>query len=170
MTRVGERKALLTRVLLGAIVACAALSTAWWLRALFFPYEGNREPVDVSTPDVSSVQFGDTADFPVMLERPLFWPERKPAAPGATAAGESTEAAAGTEGLVYLGAIVKGTQHQVLFKDGDKVQVLREGERIRGFEIRRISADGVTLSGSSGDVTLPPPVDNSATIEFRRAE
>jgi hypothetical protein len=170
MTLVQARTALLTRILLGAIVACVALSTAWWLHALFSSHEGDREPVEVTIPDVSSVQFGGGADYPALLERPLFWPERAPAPPGATATANGTEAAAGVEGLVYLGVILKGEQRQVLFKDGDNVQVLHEGEKIRGLEIRRISTAGVTLSGSNGDVTLPVPVDNADTIEFRRTE
>lgn len=166
-----RRIALTTRILLGAIAASLLLSTAWWLYALIASHQGNREPVEVAIPDVSSVRFDASGNYPAMLERPLFWPERKPAPPGETAEAASGEAAAaGPEGLVYLGVIVKGDVKQALLKDGDEVRVLHEGERIRGLAIRRIGVDGVTLAGNAGDVHLPAPVDNSATIDIRRTQ
>jgi len=125
----------------------------------------------VAIPDVSSVRFDPSGNYPAMLERPLFWPERKPAPPAETAEAASGEAAAaGPEGLVYLGVIVKGDVKQALLKDGDEVRVLHEGERIRGLAIRRIGVDGVTLAGSAGDVHLPVPVDHSDTIDIRRTQ
>ena len=165
-----RRIALTTRILLGAIAASLLLSTAWWLYALFASHQGNREPVEVAIPDVSSVRFDASGNYPAMLERPLFWPERKPAPPGETAEAGSGAEAAGTEGLVYLGVIVKGDVKQALLKDGDEVRVLHEGETIRGLAIRRIGVDGVTLAGNAGDVHLPAPVDNSATIDIRRTQ
>ena len=80
------------------------------------------------------------------------------------------EGAAGPEGLVYLGVILKGDVKQALLQDSDGVRVLHEGERIRGLEIRRISAEGGTLAGSSGEVHLPAPVDNSESIEIRQLQ
>jgi hypothetical protein len=170
MTQLQQRTALTTRILLGAIAASLCLSTAWALYALFVSHEGNREPVEVKIPDVSGVRFDGGANYPAMLERPLFWPERAPAPPGEAVAGVAAQGAAGPEGLVYLGVILKGDVKQALLQDSDGVRVLHEGERIRGLEIRRISAEGVTLAGSSGEVHLPAPVDNSESIEIRQLQ
>jgi hypothetical protein len=48
--------------------------------------------------------------------------------------------------------------------------VLREGETIRGLEVRRISAEGVLLGNAGSEVKLPAPVDRTEFIEIRRME
>ena len=74
------------------------------------------------------------------------------------------------DGLVYLGVLVKQPERQVLLRDGEGVHVLREGETIRGLEVRRISAEGVLLGNATSEVKLPAPVDRTGSIEFRRME
>ena len=170
MTQLQQRTALTTRILLGAIAASLCLSTAWALYTLFSSHEGNREPVEVPIPDVSSVRFDGGANYPAMLERPLFWPERAPAPPGETGAAGSAQAAQGPEGLLYLGGVVRGDVRQALLQDSGSVHVLREGERIRGLEVRHISAEGVTLVGADSEAKLPAPVDRTEFIEIRRME
>ncbi len=170
MTQLQQRTALTTRILLGAIAASLCLSTAWALYTLFSSHEGNREPVEVPIPDVSSVRFDGGANYPAMLERPLFWPERAPAPPGETGAAGSAQAAQGPEGLLYLGGVVRGGVREALPQGRGSAPGPPGGEGIRRPGVRHISAEGVTLVGADSEAKLPAPVDRTEFIEIRRME
>lgn len=167
MKQLRERTAMARRVLLGAIAAMLCLAVVLWLSAGPSTEDGEVAPLDITIPDTSGISRASGGDYPSMLDRPLFWPERSPVQPEAQA---DTEGGAGPEGLVYLGVLVKGAQRQVLLNDGGNVHVLREGETIRGLEVRRISADGVLLGNASSEVKLPAPEDRTEIIDIRRME
>ena len=163
------RTMMTTRVLLGTIGACLGLAALLWLLAGPSAPDSDVEPLEVRIPDAAGIAQGQGEDYPMMLEQPLFWAER---APSLVADGGSATAgtAAGPDGLVYLGVLVNEPRRQVLLRDGDSVHVLREGETIRGLEVRRITAEGVLLGNATSEVKLPVPVDRSEFIEIRRME
>lgn len=163
------RTAMTTRVLAGSIGACLGLAALMWLFAGPSAPDGKVEPLEVTIPDAGGIAQGSGDHFPMMLEQPLFWAERAPSL--AEEGGKGTAATiAGPDGLVYLGVLVKQPERQVLLRDGEGVHVLREGETIRGLEVRRISAEGVLLGNATSEVKLPAPVDRTGSIEIRRME
>lgn len=164
------RTAMATRVLLGATGVCLGLAALLWLFAGSSGQDGAVEPIEVTIPDATGIAQGAGGNYPMMLDQPLFWPERVPAPAAETEQGGAGGAAAGPEGLVYLGVIVKGDERQALLKDGESVHVLREGETIRDLAVRHIGAEGVTLASATAEVRLPAPVEPTESIEFRRLE
>ena len=164
------RTALTTRVLAGSIGACLGLAALMWLFAGSSGQDGEVEPLEVTIPDAGGMAQAGGGSYPMMLEQPLFWPERVAAPEAAAEQGAAAGGAAGPDGLVYLGVIVKGDERQALLKDGGSVHVLREGETIRGLEVRRIGAEGVLLGNATSEVKLPAPVDRTGSIEIRRME
>lgn len=170
MMQLQARTAMTTRILTGAIAAGLALAALLWLFAGPSGPDEGVEPLDITIPDADGTVRGADGNYPMMLDQPLFWPERAPASAAEGGAGAAVAGAVSPDGLVYLGVIVKGDERLALLRDGESVHVLREGETIRGFAVRRISAEGVTLAGATAEVQLPAPVDRSGSIEIRRLE
>ena len=169
MNQLHDRTAITTRVLLGAIAVVLLLTAVSWLIAGRSAGHGEVKPLDITIPDTGVIPPVSGGDYPAMLDRPLFWPERAPVQPGEQATAGAA-GGGGPEGLVYLGVLVRGAQRQVLLSDGGSVHVLREGETIRGLEVRRISGEGVLLGNATSEVNLPVPVDRTEFIEIRRME
>lgn len=163
------RTMMTTRVLLGAVGACLGLAALLWLFAGPSAPDSDVEPLEVRVPDAGGIAQGPGEEYPMMLEQPLFWAER---APSLAADGDNATAgtAAGPDGLVFLGVLVNEPLRQVLLRDGESVHVLREGETIRGLEVRHINAEGVLLGNATSEVKLPVPVDRTEFIEIRRME
>ena len=88
----------------------------------------------------------------MMLEQPLFWPERAPslAPEGGSGEGCGDGGAAGPDGLVYLGVIVKGDERQVLLKDGGACTCC---VKVRQFAASRSGASAPRACCSA----TPPP-------------
>ena len=78
------RTALTTRVLAGSIGACLGLAALMWLFAGSSGQDGEVEPLEVTIPDAGGMTQAGAGSYPMMLEQPLFWPERV-AAPEAAA-------------------------------------------------------------------------------------
>lgn len=100
--------------------------------------------------DAAISQWGNTA-----LARPLFNPGRRPAdQPGAAADGS----------LPRLSAIIvtAGGSAAVFAADGQKPQVIAQGDSIAGYVLNRIAPDHVELSGPGGPLTLRPQFAGAA--------
>ena len=132
-------------VLAGALFLL--LVTAWLWPAPTAPSRqlpAMMSPATADATDAAISQWGSTA-----LARPLFNPSRRPLdQPGATADGT----------LPRLSAIIitGGTSAAVFAADGQKPQVVRQGDTIGGYVLNRITPDHVELSGPGGTLTLHP--------------
>jgi hypothetical protein len=101
-----------------------------------------------------------------ILARPLFSPDRRPAA----------AAARSIAGLPRLtGIVVTGTRKVAIFAAPGKAVVAEEGLRLGAYEVTAISDAGVTVAGPEGTTMLrpifdpaPPPVTKAAM--FQRPE
>ena len=94
----------------------------------------------------------DMAALAAILARPLFAPDRRPAAAGPAA----------RETLPRLtGIIVDRQRRTAVFEaaDGGRPLVLAEDGRIAGFVVRRIEPGEVMLDGPGGPRTLRPTFD-----------
>jgi general secretion pathway protein N len=99
----------------------------------------------------------DGARFvPLILARPLFALDRRPKAGPAAAAGVAADALPRLAGI-----LIDPPQRHAIFQPSDdgKPLTLVEGDRIAGWQIQRIAADGVTLTGPSGAEILQPKPD-----------
>ncbi|MFL5256696.1 MAG: hypothetical protein ACJ8AI_28130 [Rhodopila sp.] len=88
----------------------------------------------------------------VILARPLFSPDRRPAAAGARS----------ISGLPRLaGIVVTGSRKVAIFAapPGGKPVVADEGERLGVYDVKTISEDGVTVVGPEGAMVLRPIFD-----------
>ena len=87
-----------------------------------------------------------------ILARPLFSPDRRPAA----------SAARSVSGLPRLtGIVVTGAGKFAIFAAPGKAVVAEEGGRLGAYEVTAISDAGVTLVGPAGATTLRPVFDPS---------
>lgn len=102
----------------------------------------------------------DAASFvPIIQARPLFALDRRPKAGPAPVGAQSDD-------LPRLaGILIDHTQRRAIFQPpGDgKPATLVEGDQIAGWQIQKIAADGVTLTGPKGTQTLQPKADPSLT-------
>jgi hypothetical protein len=87
-----------------------------------------------------------------ILARPLFSPDRRPAA----------SAARSVSGLPRLTGIVVTAGHKVaIFATPGKAVVAEEGVRLGAYEVTAISDSGVTVAGPEGTTMLRPVFDPS---------
>ncbi len=101
-----------------------------------------------------------------ILARPLFSPDRRPAA----------AAARSVSGLPRLtGIVVTGAHKVAIFAAPGRAVVAEEGVRLGAYEVTAISDAGVTVAGPEGTTLLrpvfdpsPPPVTKAAM--FQRPE
>nr|WP_294502387.1 hypothetical protein [uncultured Rhodopila sp.] len=101
-----------------------------------------------------------------ILARPLFSPDRRPAA----------GAARSISGLPRLtGIVVTGSRKLAIFAGPGKPMVAEQGMRLGAYEVTAISDAGVTVAGPEGTSVLrpifdpsPPPVTKAAV--FQRPE
>jgi hypothetical protein len=101
-----------------------------------------------------------------ILARPLFSPDRRPAA----------SAARSVSGLPRLtGIVVTGSHKVAIFAAPGKAVVAEEGVRLGAYEVMAIGDAGVTVAGPEGTTVLrpifdpsPPPVTKAAM--FQRPE
>lgn len=103
-----------------------------------------------------AVAVDDSAAFvPTILARPLFALDRRPKA------GPAAVGAASDDMPRLAGILVDPTQRHAIFQpSGDgKPLTLVEGDQIAGWQIQRIAADSVTLTGPKGTQTLQPKPD-----------
>ncbi|MBV8576664.1 MAG: hypothetical protein JOZ58_16730 [Acetobacteraceae bacterium] len=87
-----------------------------------------------------------------ILARPLFSPNRRPAASGARS----------VSGLPRLaGIVVTGSRRTAIFAapPGGKLVVADEGTRIGAYDVKGISEAGVTVVGPEGTTVLRPMFD-----------
>lgn len=92
-----------------------------------------------------------------ILARPLFSPDRRPAA------GMDDAAAAGVPGLPRLTGILVGPfgRSAIFAGNASKPVVLGEGGRIDAYTVRSIDATEVRLDGPSGVQRLQPEFDTT---------
>lgn len=87
-----------------------------------------------------------------ILARPLFSPDRRPAASGARS----------VSGLPRLSGIVLSGSHKLaIFAGSGKAIVAEEGARIGAYDVTAISDAGVTVVGPEGTTVLRPLFDPS---------
>ena len=93
-----------------------------------------------------------------ITERPLFSPDRRPAARSEPVAAASADPVRKDNGLPRLtGVIVGPTGKWAIFAGADgKSQKTAQGDSIGGFTVRTIAPGLVTLSGSDGIRVLKP--------------
>lgn len=94
--------------------------------------------------DAAVSQWGENA-----LARPLFHPDRRPvSAPGAVA----------DDSLPRLSAIIIiGNSHAAIFSaDGQKPQVVMQGDTIGAYRLERVGPDSVDLLGPDGITSIRP--------------
>nr|WP_294529035.1 hypothetical protein [uncultured Rhodopila sp.] len=85
-----------------------------------------------------------------ILARPLFSPDRRPAA----------SAARSVSGLPRLtGIVVTGSRKLAIFAGPGKAMVAEEGVRLGAYEVTAISDAGVTVAGPEGTTVLRPIFD-----------
>lgn len=89
------------------------------------------------------------------LARPLFSPDRRPAAAGATSGG------AGQAWPRLTGTLVSGAGRGAIFA-GPRPIVVREGGRLDGFTVQLIEPGRVTVRGPDGVRVLRPTFDPAA--------
>lgn len=91
-----------------------------------------------------------------MLARPLFSPDRRPAAVAATGA---TNAPASLPRLA--GILMDGPRRSVIFAapDGARPTVVAEGGNLGGFHVQSVEAGQVTIVGPDGAHVLRPSFD-----------
>lgn len=99
-----------------------------------------------------------------ILGRPLFSPDRRPAASGARS----------VSGLPRLaGIVVTGSRRTAIFaaSPGGKPVIADEGVRIGVYDVKAISEAGVTVAGPEGTMVLrpmfdpaPPPIEKATPL------
>jgi hypothetical protein len=97
----------------------------------------------------------------IILARPLFSPDRRPAASGARS----------VSGLPRLaGIVVTGSRKVAIFAapSGGKPVVADEGGRLGAYDVKAINADGVTVVGPEGAMVLRPIFDPAPPALVRR--
>lgn len=90
------------------------------------------------------------------LARPLFFPDRRPAADAAPRAAAPS--------LPRLtGILLYGPNRRVIFAgvEGGRARVVAEGGEVDGYRLQTIEAGGVTLTGRDGSHTIRPAFDKS---------
>lgn len=97
----------------------------------------------------------------IILARPLFSPDRRPAASGARS----------VSGLPRLaGIVVTGSRKVAIFAApaGGKPVVADEGGRLGAYDVRAINEDGVTVVGPEGALVLRPIFDPAPPAPVRK--
>jgi hypothetical protein len=97
----------------------------------------------------------------IILARPLFSPDRRPAASGARS----------VSGLPRLaGIVVTGSRKVAIFAapSGGKPVVADEGGRLGAYDVRAINEDGVTVVGPEGALVLRPIFDPAPPAPVRK--
>jgi hypothetical protein len=115
-------------------------------------------PVSVAPSGIPAAQAeppdGRDDRLSTILARPLFSPDRRPAASGARS----------VSGLPRLaGIVVTGSQRTAIFAapPGSKPVVADEGARIGAYNVKAISEAGVTVVGPEGTTMLRPMFDTA---------
>jgi hypothetical protein len=95
------------------------------------------------------------------LARPLFSPNRRPAAAAAVAAGEAAPSLPRITGI-----LVNGSSRSVIFAAaaGGRPIIATEGTDVNGFKVQAIEANQVTIAGPDGTRVLHPSFDPSRVI------
>jgi hypothetical protein len=127
-------------------------------------------PVAPAGAPAAQAEPGDRRDerLAVILARPLFSPDRRPAA-----------GARSVSGLPRLaGIVVTGSRKVAIFAapPGGKPVVADEGGRLGVYDVKTISEDGVTVVGPEGAMVLrpifdpAPPTPMAKTMQPARVE
>ena len=141
--------------LAGLGILCVALlaTIAFELTATPAPASQDTPPARVA--DLPAAVVSDTSGLvPIILARPLFALDRRPkAGPAAVAASDDMPRLAGI--------LIDRTQRHAIFQpNGEgKPVTLAEGDEVAGWQVKQITADGVTLTGPKGTQTLQPKAD-----------
>jgi hypothetical protein len=110
----------------------------------------------VAASALPTAEVDDTASsLPIILARPLFALDRRPSASGSTIGAVSDDMPR------LSGILIDQSQRRAIFQPGGdaKPVSLSEGEQVAGWQIQKIAADGVTLTGPKGTETLQPKPD-----------
>lgn len=91
-----------------------------------------------------------------VLARPLFSPDRRPAARGAVATGAAPARLPRLSGI-----LLDGARRSVIFAagDGGRPVVVAEGGELNGFRVQSIEAGQVTIVGPDGPHVVRPSFD-----------
>jgi hypothetical protein len=102
-----------------------------------------------------------------VLARPLFSPDRRPAADAVTVASSRT-----VPGLPRLAGILVGPfgRSAIFATNGAKPIVVQEGERVAAYTIKSIEATQVRLLGPEGAQVLYPSFEPAAAPARRPAQ
>ena len=159
-----------SRALLWACVVTLVLALLLWMLAGPGSPDIEAGKLRVSGFDANDLEIDADGQYPDLLDKPLFWSERRPvaaAAPPPTPVQETSKL--DLEGVSFLGVIVDGDVRKVMLKDGEQVQVLREGDIIRGAPVTEIRDAGITIGRGGQAVQLPQPTP-SGTIQLKRVD
>jgi hypothetical protein len=119
-----------------------------------------------TAPPISLATADHTNDWvATVLARPLFSPDRRPAADAVTVASGRT-----VPGLPRLAGILVGPfgRSAIFASNGAKPIVVQEGGRVAAYTIKSIEATQVRLLGPDGAQVLYPSFEPAATPAARR--
>lgn len=140
-------------LLIGAVALSAMLA---WEVGAFVPAQppvAAPPRVSVAASTVPAVAPDRTSDWVnAILARPLFSPDRRPAA--AAAVGSATA----VSGLPRLSGVLVGPfgRRAIFAADGSKPMVVGEGGQVSDWTVRVIEAGAVRLMGPGGEQVLHP--------------
>jgi hypothetical protein len=140
-------------LLLGAAALAAILA---WEVGVFAPVQPPAAPpprVSVATATVPAVAPDRTNDWVnAILARPLFSPDRRPAAAGSVPVAQMDSS------LPRLSGVLVGPfgRRAIFAADGSKPVVVGEGGQVSSWTVRGIEAGAVRLMGPGGEQVLHP--------------
>lgn len=138
-------------LLLGLLGLFLLLAVAGWLlpstEVLRIP-----APADYQMPQDLTAGRASDQELQQVLERPLFWPTRRPL-PEAVAEEEQAPAAS-IDGIRVAGVILRGPVQTALFQTGQGVVRARVGETVSGWRVEALSASSVRLTSGDRSVEL----------------
>lgn len=102
-----------------------------------------------------------------VLERPLFWKERRPLPPALAAEGAVPVASA--DGLRVVGVIVRDNVQTALLVTGQGVERARIGDTVAGWRVESVSANSVRLVSAERTVDLDVVQPRSERIRLEPA-
>ncbi len=132
---------------LGATAAVFAALAVWpWLSP---PVPTVRPPAapEASKPAPGIMTLPPLAHYAAIVERPLFSPSRRP--PSVAAAAPSADGR-----YRLLGVVASGNRKRAFVADGSRRLDIAEGDAVDGWTVKKIGADNVVLTSSTGDTVL----------------